>query len=108
MSEGSGIEPWSIAVGAGVAGAVGLIFAAVKGLFSRGVGAVDRVQDEMRADVKNILLELRSMHDEQTRQRSDILSLTEKYASLKDALKACHERIDALISTPPPGKRTGR
>jgi peptidoglycan hydrolase CwlO-like protein len=104
MSDG-GTDPTSLAVGAAVTGAIALAFGFIKGLFNRNVGAADKAQEEMRTDVKNILLELRSMHDEQTRQRSDIASLTEKNATLKEGLKAVNERIDALVSPAPRGGR---
>lgn len=97
-------EPSDIAIGAGVTGAVGLGIAFVRALFTRNVTAAEKAQEEMRADVKNILLELRSMHDQQSNMRHDLTTLTEKYATLKDAVAAEHARIDALV-TMPPGKR---
>ncbi len=103
MSEGS--DPASLAIGGAVTGAVALALAFIRALFTRNIGAADKAQDEMRADVKNILLELRSMHDAQTTMRSDITGLTEKYATLKDAVKAEHDRIDALVTVPPRSKR---
>ena len=87
MSDVGG-DPGSIAIGAAVAGTVGLAIAAVRGLFTRNVGAADKAQEEMRADVKSILLELRSMHDEQTRQRSEIMALTKDLATPR-ARRAC-------------------
>ena len=103
MSDGT--DPSSLAIGAAVTGAVALAFGFIKGLFNRNVSTKDEADKELRQDVKNILLELRSMHDEQTRQRADIASLTEKYATLKEAVAAEHSRIDALVSVPPRVKR---
>ncbi len=99
MSDGS--DPGSIAIGAGVAGGMGLAIAFVRSLFTRNVAAAERAQEKMQQGIENILLELRSMHDEQNRLRNDLSNLTEKYATLKDAVAAEHARIDALVSVPP-------
>ncbi len=103
MSDGADIG--SLAIGAGVAGGVGLAYKLVTGLFTRNVGAADRAADEMRQDVKNILLELRSMHDEQTRQRSDIAALGKEVSAVSSKAQAAHDRIDALVTPVPRGKR---
>lgn len=103
MSDGT--DPTSIAIGAAVTGGVALAFNLVKGLFTRSVSSADRAQEEMQKDIKSILLELRSMHDQQTNMRADITGLTEKYATLKEAVAAEHARIDALVSVPPRVKR---
>lgn len=103
MSDGT--DPASIAIGAAVSGAVALGIAFVRSLFVRSVSAADKAQEEMRADVKNILLELRSMHDEQTRQRSEIIALGKELAEVKLSAKAAHERVDALVTPSPRGRK---
>jgi peptidoglycan hydrolase CwlO-like protein len=114
LSDPTGPDFSSLAIGAGVTGAVGLAIAFVRGLFTRNVdnhdkqlaaekAATEKKLDELRDDVKNVLLELRSMHDEQTRQRSEITVLGKELATVQATAKAAHERIDALVS-PPPGR----
>jgi len=100
-----GADPGSLAIGAAVAGGVALAFAFVRGLFSRNVGAADDAQREMRDDVKQILVKLQSMSDEQIRQRADIAALGKENETLKSAIKAAHDRIDALVSPSPVKER---
>ncbi len=101
----SGSEWGSVAIGAAVTGAVGLVLAFIRALFTRNVGAADKAQEEMRADVKNILLELRSMHDEQTRQRADITAINKELARLDGSCRANHDRLDALVAPAPRGRK---
>lgn len=102
MSEG-GSDPASLAIGAVVTGLVALVFAFFRGLFTRNVGAADQAQTEMRTDVKNILIELRSMHDEQTRQRAELVGLARELDAVKKSTDAAHARVDALVTPPPRG-----
>ncbi len=99
MADGS--DPASLAIGAGVTGAIALALAFVKGLFNRNVDAADKAREKMQEGIEAILLELRSMHDEQTRQRSEILALGKEIATVAASSKGAHERIDALVSPSP-------
>lgn len=99
MSDGA--DPSSVAIGAGVAGVVGLAIAFIRALFARNVGAAEKALESMQADIKSILQELRSMHDEQTRQRGEIVALGKDIAAVVKTAEAAHDRIDALISVPP-------
>ena len=88
-----------------VTGGVALVIAFVRALFVRNVAAGEKAIEKMQAGIESILLELRSMHDEQTRQRAEIMNLGKDVATLGSSLKGAHERIDALV-TPQP--RRGR
>lgn len=98
-------DPSDIAVGAGVTGVVGLLIAFVRALFVRNVGAAEKAMEKMQAGIENILRELRSMHDEQTRQRGEIVALGKDVADAAKTAKAAHDRIDALMAVPPSRKR---
>lgn len=90
------------AVGSFVLTAAGaLAIGLIKGSFTRNIGVADKAQTDMQADIKAILAELRSMHDESTRQRADIAALGKDLATLAASIKAAHDRIDALVSPTP-------
>ncbi len=103
MSEDSNIG--GIAIGAAVAGAVGLAIAFIRALFVRSVSSGEKMLEKMQGDIASILVELRSMHDEQTRQRAEIVALGKDMATQATAIRAAHDRIDALVSVPPRSKR---
>lgn len=98
-------EPSDIAIGAGVTGAVGLGVAFIRALFVRNVGAAEKTMEKMQVGIENILRELRSMHDEQTRQRGEITALGKDVDAAAKAAKAAHDRIDALVHPAPGGRK---
>lgn len=69
----------SITIGAAISGVVGMGLAAVRGFFVRNV----------------------SMHDEQTRQRAEMLQLAKDTSEAMKEAKAAHRRLDALVTPAP-------
>jgi len=77
-------------IGGGIT--IGLGF--LTGLFKRTVNAEDSRNAEMRADVKNILLEVRSLREEQIRHSGEIGNLRERVARVEGQALAAHRRLD--------------
>ncbi len=103
MSDGA--DPGSVAIGAAVVTGVGFVGAFVKSLFTRNITAGEKTLEKMQADISSILLEVRSHHDEQTRQRADIAALGKDVATVVTQCRAAHDRIDALVAPSPRTKR---
>lgn len=99
MSEGPDWQ--SVGIGALITGSVGLLIAFIRGLFTRTITTEDTNRGEMKSDIKEILMELRSMHDEQLRQRGDLINLVKETEFNRKSIESAHKRIDALIAPSP-------
>ncbi len=102
MSEASG----EMVIGASVLSAAGGYI--VKWLFTRNIEGSDKAQEEIRLNVKEVLVQLKSLSDEQIRLRADITGLVKDSAQQSQAIRAAHDRIDALVSPTPNVRRRKR
>lgn len=75
---------------------VGLFFAFIAGSFKRNVSTSDAAQSEMKSDIKQILIELGKVREEQVRQEGKIAQVLAEVAVLKRDIGAAHRRIDNL------------
>ncbi len=84
----------SALAGAGIAGVVGLVFAAVRGLFNRNVEANDSRIDELRQDVKEILGKLGDVHGDVSTLKADANNMRERLVNVEREATAAHRRLD--------------